>query len=149
MVVPVGGTTSFAPMPPPPAHYHEISDTDTTLFSVVISLAAASEITAEINSVIETEPSEDRPSGIVGEAAIEMINTADRLSLVFLKASEIESFEGSLLVHWTVRNKRVTLIASGPDGHIKLYKKHTTNLSELIPNPSATDLSTALNWIMQ
>ena len=130
-------------------HYHEISETDTTLFAVVISLTAASEIESEIKSAIETEPPEDRPLEVVGEAAIGMIKAADKHSLVYLTASEIESFEGSLLVHWTVQNKRVTLISSGPDGHIKLYKKGTSNLSELIPNPSASDLSTALTWIMQ
>jgi hypothetical protein len=132
--------TSFDAISPPP---------DTTLFSVVISLAAVSEIKSEIDSVIETDPPEDKPLRVVGEAAVEMIEAADSHSPIFLTASEIESFEGNLLVHWEVRNKRLTLIASGPDGRTKLYKKAASNLSEIIPNPSPIDLSDALTWIMQ
>jgi hypothetical protein len=148
-IVLAGGMTSLDAKLPPPADYYQIAKTDAALFSVVISLAAVSQINSGIDGVIETDPPEDRPLRIVGEVAIEMIKAADRHSLVFLPASEIESFEGSLFVHWTIRNKRVTLIASGPDGHIKLYKKGEGNLSELVPNPSAKDLSVALYWIMQ
>jgi hypothetical protein len=140
--------TSLDAIPPSPMHYHEISETDAALFSVVISLTAAAEINSEINDVIEAEPPEDRPLGVVSEGVIKMIKDADEYSLVFLTASEIESFEGNLLIHWVIREKRVTLIG-GPDGHIKLYKKGNANLSELIPNPSARDLSIALNQIMQ
>lgn len=148
-ILPAGAVTIFDAICLPPAHYHEISETETALFTVVISLTATSEITSEIKNVIETEPPEDRPMEAVSQSAIEMIKAADKHSLVYLTASEIESFEGSLLVHWTVQNKRVTLISSGPDGHVKLYKKGPSNLSELIPNPSPGDLSTALNWVMQ
>jgi hypothetical protein len=141
--------TSLDATPPPPTHYHEIAQTDTCPVSFVISLSAASETIAEVNSILETEPPEDRPTKAVSDSAIKMIRTADECSLMYLAASEIESFEGDLLVHWTIRDKRVTLIVSGPDGRIKLYKRGKSNLSELIPNPAAIDLVSALTSLMQ
>jgi hypothetical protein len=148
-IVPVGSTMDFEAIPPPPAHYYEISEADTEHFSLIINLSAASETTTEIDSMFRSEPLEDRPTKAVAEAAIRMIWDADTCSPMYLAASEIESFEGDLLVHWTIRGKRVTLISSNPDGHVKLYKSGSSHLSELIPNPSAKDLVIALNSLMQ
>jgi hypothetical protein len=143
------GSTNLDAIPPSPGHYHEIAQADTCQFSFVISLSAAAETIAEVNGIIETEPPEDRPTRAVSESAIKMIRNADECSLMYLAASEIESFEGDLLVHWAIREKRVTLIASGPDGRVKLYKRGKSNLSELIPNPTAIDLVSALTSLMQ
>jgi hypothetical protein len=147
-ILPVGDTQNVEATPPPPAHYYNIASENTSLFCLIVSLSAASETISEIERTIESEPTEDRPVQPVAEAAIKIIKDADAHSLIFLPASEIESFEGSLLVHWELRQKRVTLIA-GPGAYLKLYKKGNSSLSELIPNPTPVELTAAIHSVMQ
>lgn len=146
--MPVGNIKHFETTAPRLARYYDVTSANTSQFSFVVSLSATSEIISEIKRIGETDPPEDRPAQSVCDAAVNIINSSNQHSLIFLPAAETESFEGSLLVHWELRDRRVTLIAA-PDGRMKLYKNGNSNLSELIPNPSAVELSSALHSLMQ
>ena len=131
----------------PPAYCDPIVDTG-AVFSVLLNLSAAEATLSEIDQTLKSEPSEDKPTAEIVSAAKAMIMGAAEPVPFFLAASEVEGFEGRLLVHWTLAAKRVTLIASGPEVRMKLYKKTHPTLSELIPNPSPADLHSALTWIL-
>jgi hypothetical protein len=121
-----------------------------SLVSGVLSAWAVPSTIAEIDQVIAADSAEDRPSEETIRRVELLLKESHAHFPVYLAASEVESFEGALLIHWTTLNKRLTIISPRElDRPLKLYKRVASGWSQLTPNPSPVDLTAALQWVMQ
>ena len=134
----------------PPAYYAEVSGSMESVVSGILSACAVPNTLADINEVVVSAPPEDRLIEETTLRAKHLLEEANAIAPIYLAASEVESFEGDLLIHWTTTNKRLTLISPREqDRPLKLYRRIANGWSELTPNPVANDLSSALLWVMQ
>lgn len=105
---------------------------------------------AAIDRVVDTEDAEDRPSEYAKRRIVHLLAEAQNVSRIYIAASDVEGFEGSLLVHWTAHGKRVVLISPrSEDKPPSLYRKVADGWSELMQDPTPTDLAASLAWVLQ
>lgn len=132
------------------AYYAQVSPAADSLISGILSACAVPSTIAEIDKVVASDPVEDRPTEETIRRAKHFLEEAHVHSPVYLTASEVESFEGDLLIHWTTPNKRIAIISPHQQNQpLKLYKTISSGWSNLMSNPSPVDLNLALQWVMQ
>lgn len=132
-----------------PAEYREFTPAQGHSITLILSGSAKDSTIEDINETVAVESPEDRPSDEVVGRAKELLNTAQRYAPIYLAASDVECFEGDLHVHWVTAKKRMTIISSRRGQPIRLYKTIAGGLAQVIQNPSAADVTLALQWVLQ
>ena len=133
---------------PPVAQYATVNSTRGP--ALHLSSIAVPTTIARMERIAETDPLEDRPTGNVVLRLTTLLAESHAHAAIFIGASEVESFEGDLLVHWQSSGKRVTIISPRQEEQpLRLYRKLSTGWSQLMQDPSPTDVTAALQWSLQ
>lgn len=146
----VGPNVAQGSISAPAAAYAEFILPKDTLVEAVLSSSALPLTIAQIRRVAASEPPEDRPPEVAVQRAVRLLEETHASAAIYLAASDIESFEGDLFIHWTSAKKRITIISPHQqNGSVRLYKKIGTEWSQLMLNPSPVDVASALKWVLQ
>ena len=133
----------------PPAVYRQFIKTEDASIAHVLSAMAVEDTVTTILSVVAAESEEDRPTSAVVERAVALLRAAQIVEPIYLRASEVEGFEGDLLIHWRTPQKRVTLVApKQSDQSVRLHKRRASGWSEFANAPSPADMVSALKWLL-
>jgi len=94
----------------------------------------------------------DFPSAHAMDIARSLCRDVDRILGNIVTFSDIEAFEGDLLVHWRSSDRWITLICpSGRERKTKLYREELNEAkllkSETIIEPQASDIAEAIRWV--
>jgi hypothetical protein len=132
------------------AEYRQYAQAQDTFISRVVNGMAVEDTIRDIRSVALAETDEDRPDEAVIARAEAILRKANQHDPIYLEASEIEGFEGDLLIHWATEQKRLTLVSpKQPDQNLRLYRRMANGWTEHVPNPSPADIVTAIKWVLQ
>jgi hypothetical protein len=100
----------------------------------------------------ESDNSEDRPSAHALKTARALLADAQTAAPILVDASVVESFEGSMIIHWDAPGRGVALIVPAtPEGKVKLYREKLTGnqaiWSKLTEEPSPSYIASSLQWV--
>lgn len=95
---------------------------------------------------------EDFPSKHALGIARSLCADLDRILPKVVSFSDIEAFEGDLLLHWRSESRAVTLICpADATRRVKLYRELLENgravKTDIAPNPRVSDLAREIQWV--
>jgi hypothetical protein len=99
-----------------------------------------------------SDNSEDRPSAYALKTARALLASAQAAAPILVDASVVESFEGSIIIHWDAPGRGVAIIVPAtPEGKVKLYREKLTGnqaiWSKLTEEPSPGYIASSLEWV--
>jgi|ERR1019366_2248244 hypothetical protein len=94
----------------------------------------------------------DFPSSHAMGIARSLCRDVDRIAGKIVSFSDLEAFEGDLLIHWRSADRSITLICpAGADRQAKLYREELRDgrffRSDIKPEPRASDIALAIKWV--
>jgi hypothetical protein len=94
----------------------------------------------------------DFPSHHAMATARSLCFDVDRILRSIVSFTDVEAFEGDLLIHWRSADRWTTLICpSGPDRKAKLYREELREgkllHSDFAVGPRASDIASAIRWV--
>ena len=99
-----------------------------------------------------TSSGEDFPSKHALRAARSLCADLDRILPKVVSFSDLEAFEGDLLLHWRSESRGVTLICPADSSRrTKLYREQMErgrgSKTDITPDPRASDLAREIQWV--
>ncbi len=106
----------------------------------------------QIETSIESEPAEDRPTHFALEAARQLLEDAQRFTANAVAPSSIEGFEGDLILHWEVGDRGFALVfPAWADKPVRLYREVLADgvpvETSLRDDPSDMDVAEMMAWL--
>ena len=107
----------------------------------------------QVETGVESEPAEDRPTPFALEAARQLLEDAQRFTANAVAPTSIEGFEGDLILHWEVGARGAALVfPAWADRPVRLYREV---LDDGVPvetalqnDPSDMDIAVMMAWLL-
>jgi hypothetical protein len=106
-----------------------------------------------IEELLHSDPAEDLPTPQARTQSEAFLDSLFDNSTGLSAPTTIESFEGSLILHWDTENKGVVLTFRAVDGQVGLYweeiaQKKSFN-SQLVRNPTPEEAAVKIEWLLE